>query len=94
MPFSPTVNIKGGGFMKIIAKGTRGAEFFYNPHSAHKVSRKSADTILSALNASNYDLKDSEVWHIYNVDSYDNAYYIAESQAFTIRKGKIYEKRC
>ena len=79
--------------MLILAKAIKGAEFFYNADSAHKVSKKSAQTIKDALNKIKYNLKDTETWYEYNVDSYDDAYYVAEYQRFTIYKGTIKERK-
>lgn len=79
--------------MKVIAKSLKGAEYMYNAESARKVSERSAETILEIVNEMKWRLKDNEVWAIHEVDRYDNAYYYAERQAFTIRKG-IVTARC
>lgn len=79
--------------MKIIAKSIKGQEFFYNARSARKVSDRSAEKILNVLNEMRWNLNDNEIWHIHEVDSYDNAYYYAQNQAFTIRNG-IVTARC
>ena len=79
--------------MLIIAKSVKGREFLYNAASARKVSKASAETILKVVNNHKYQLKDGEIWHIYEVDSYDNAYYYAQSRAFKIRKGVVSDCR-
>lgn len=79
--------------MKIIAQSATGAEFMYNPHTAHKVSKRSAVTIMNLLNACKYQLKEGTTWALHDVDMYDNAYYIAQEQRFTIRKGILKEYR-
>ena len=79
--------------MKVIAKSIKGREFLYDASSARKVSERSAEKILKVVNDMRWTLKDNEVWHIHDVDSYDNAYYYARNQAFTIRNG-IVTARC
>lgn len=78
--------------MKVIAKSVKGKEFLYKPETARKVSERSAKTILSVLNEMKWHLSDGEIWHIHDVDHYDNAYYYAQRQAFTIRKGVVSAK--
>jgi len=75
--------------MKVIAKSVKGHEFLYNAASARQVSNRSASVILKVLNEKRYQLKDNEVWHIHEVDSYDNAFYYAQNRAFKIRKGIV-----
>lgn len=79
--------------MLVIAKSKEGHEFLYNAASARKVSARSAETILKVLNDMRWRLKDGEIWHIHEVDEYDNAFYYAQRQAFTIRKGVV-SARC
>ncbi len=79
--------------MLVIAKSKAGHEFIYNAASARKVSARSAETILKVLNDMRWRLKDGEIWHIHEVDEYDNAFYYAQRQAFTIRKGVV-SARC
>lgn len=80
--------------MKIIAKSCKGKEFLYNAKSARKVSEKSAEKILNVLNSVKWDLKDDEIWHIHDVDEYDSAFWYAERQSFTIRKGIVTARTC
>lgn len=77
--------------MKILAKTHKGAEFMYNARSAHAVSERSAEKILEIINAHNYRInpEKGETWHLYDVDQYDNAFYYAQSQKFTIRNGIV-----
>ena len=79
--------------MKVIAKSVKGREFLYKADTARKVSNRSAETILKVLNEMKWRLNDDEVWYIHEVDEYDNAYYYAQRQAFTIRNG-IVSARC
>ena len=86
------LNGKGKNIMLVIAKSVKGKEFLYNAESARKVSKRSASAILSVLNEMKWRLSDNEVWHIHEVDEYDNAYYYAQRQAFTIRNGIVSAK--
>lgn len=79
--------------MTILAKSLEGKEFMYSARSAHKVSKASANLIRDNLNSIRYDLKDGEVWYIHEVDGYDNAYYFAENQGFSVYKGTIRRTR-
>lgn len=78
--------------MLVIAKSVKGKEFLYKANTARKVSARSANTILSVLNEMKWRLSDDEVWHIHEVDEYDNAYWYAQRQAFTIRNGVVSAK--
>ena len=84
---------KGKKTMLVIAKSIKGKEFLYRANTARKVSKASAEKILNVLNEMAWRLEKDEVWAIHEVDSYDNAYYYAQKQAFTIRKG-IVSARC
>lgn len=78
--------------MTILAKAIEGKEFLYNPRSAHEVSKAGADYIVQVLNEYRYQLKDGEVWHVYEIDEYDQiAYVCACGQKFTRRKGIVKE---
>jgi len=79
--------------MKVIAISAKGHEFLYKPSTAHKVSERSGRKIMDALNKAGYKLKENEVWHMHDVDCYDNAYAYASYQEFTIYKGSIRERR-
>lgn len=80
--------------MKVIAKTIKDREFMYNARSARKVSARSAETILKIVNDYKFllDTEKGEIWHIYDVDQYDNAYYYAQNQAFIIRNGVVTAK--
>lgn len=78
--------------MKILAKAIKGQEFMYSIRSAHKVSARSATVILDIVNKYRFQLKDNEIWHIYDVDEYDTAYDVAQFQSFTIRNGVVSAK--
>lgn len=77
--------------MKVIAKTIIGREYMYNARTARKVSARSAAVILEAVNQHKYllDTAENEIWHIYDVDEFDNAFYYAQSQSFTIRNGIV-----
>lgn len=75
--------------IKVIAKSYIGKEYIFSEKTAHKVSKNSAEKILKVLNSVRWNLKDGEVWHIYDVYEYDNAYEIAQTQKFSIRKGIV-----
>ena len=77
--------------MLILAVAPKGKEFLYRSSSAHSVPKASAYRIRDALNRAGHKLKDGEVWHLYEVGPYDNAYDIARYQSFSTRKGRIYE---
>ena len=73
----------------VVAKSAKGHEFLYSARSAHKVSKASANAICKALNEAGYHLNDGEVWHVHQVDKYDNAWVYAHAQEFRVRKGVI-----
>ena len=75
--------------MKIIAKAIKGSEFFYDVRTAHKVPQKYAEKVADALNGIGYKLNDKQVWHVYDVGSYEAAYLYAEGQRFTYGKTGI-----
>jgi hypothetical protein len=75
--------------MLVLAKSIEGQEFLYSARSARRVSARSAEKIRDAINAARWNLNEGEVWHLHEVDEYDNAFFYAERQSFTIRKGVI-----
>lgn len=79
--------------MKVLAISLKDHEFMYKAATAHKVSARSGESIMDALNKARYDLKENEVWHMHEVDSYDNAYSYATYQEFSVYKGNIRERR-
>lgn len=72
--------------MKIVAIAVKGHEYLYKASTAHKVPEKNAQKVADALNEVKYKLTEDRVWHVYDVDMYDNAYYYAEGQRFTCGK--------
>ena len=78
---------------KIIAKSVPGREFLYSPRSAHHVSKASANKILTVLNRTRYDLKDGEIWHVFDVDRFEYEGCLAYTQSFTIRNGIVSERK-
>ena len=79
--------------MKILAISCEGSEFFYRASTAHKVSKASANAICKALNEIRYNLKPGEVWHVHDVEGWENAGIYAETQAFRMYKGRLQEVR-
>lgn len=75
--------------MLVIAKSVKGKEFLYKADTARKVSKASAEKICEIVNDMKWRLEENEVWHIHEVDQYDDAYFYAERQAFTIRNGVV-----
>lgn len=69
-----------------IAKTIEGKEYKFSMSSAMLVSTKSKDLICESLNKSRYDLKEGQIWHIY-----ENDYYYDEQidKKATIRGGYI-----
>jgi len=79
--------------MVIVAKAKKGAEFLYNPRSAHSVKGLSAKSMAKFLNEQNHDLKPDEVWHTYDVGQFDVAYDYAAIQQFEKkRNGNVVKK--
>ena len=77
--------------MLVIAKSVKGKEFLYDPRTARKVSKASANYILEVVNKYKFllDSSDSEIWHIHEIDEYDAAFVYAQYQAFTVRNGIV-----
>lgn len=59
---------------KFIAIAPKGQEFVYRRSSMIAVPKTSAKAIADRLNELRYQLKDGEVWHIYDNDWYTNDY--------------------
>lgn len=79
--------------MLVLARSIKGAAFWYNAASAHEVPKRSAGKIRDILNRNNYQLKEGEEWYLHDVGYYDNGYYYAKSQRFTIYKGSVIDHR-
>ena len=77
--------------MLVIAKTYKGKEYIYSEKTSHAVSANSAEKILNVLNTVRWNLNDGQIWHIYDVDVWDNAFSYAQCQKFTIRKGIVKE---
>lgn len=75
--------------MYILAISQKGKEFFYNPKSARKVSKRSGELIADVCNKYNFLLKPGEIWFMHEIDQYDTAYEYALYQTFTIRNGIV-----
>ena len=78
--------------MLVLAKSSKGRDFYYSPRSAHRVSKRSAKTIAGILNE-NVNVVDNFEWITHEVGCLSEAYAWAESQAFVIRKGIVTERR-
>lgn len=78
----------------IIARTMQGSEFIYSTKSAHGVAKAKAAEVCSVLNNLRWKLSDGEVWHIYTVDEYDTAYYVADSKKFIYHRGGGITERC
>lgn len=72
--------------MVVVAIACKGQEFLYRSYTAHKVNENKADKIVELLNAAGYQLRGGEIWHKFNVASYDSAGVYAETQSFTLGK--------
>ena len=72
--------------MTVVARAIKGREFIYSAASAHRVSEKKAQTIADALNRAQYGITPEQVWFVYDVGPYDNAYAYGEMQGFQQRK--------
>ena len=75
--------------MTVLARAKVGSEYMYTVNSVHKVPKASARKIMDILNDVRWNLKDGEIWHIYEIDEYDSVYIYAETQRFSIRKGIV-----
>lgn len=75
--------------MMVVAISAKGHEFLYSAKTAHKVSKASAEKICKALNEAKYHLKDGDIWHVHEIDKYDNAWIYAHEQEFRVWKGNI-----
>lgn len=77
--------------MLVCAMSLKGKEFFYKANTARKVSKASAQKICDIANKCEflYSYHPGYVWHIYEVDQYDQAYEYAQFQKFTIRNGIV-----
>lgn len=59
---------------RFIAIAPKGQEYFYRRSSMIAVPESSAFEIAQALTRERYQIKDGEVWHVYENDNYSNMY--------------------
>ena len=74
---------------KFIAIAPRGAEYLYRRSSMIAVPKASAIKIMTALNSLRYQLKDGEVWHIYDNDWYTNDFISSEIKRYNNKKMSV-----
>lgn len=79
--------------MKIVALSKKGAEFMYDPTTAHKVPQTKAKEYADDLNACGYMVTDTAVWYVHDIDRYDMAYTYALCQEFYTYKHTLKEKK-
>lgn len=72
--------------MKVVARAVKGKEFLYSASSAHRVAENKAQKIADALNRAEWGITPEQVWFVYDVGMYDNAYAYGEMQGFQMRK--------
>lgn len=70
---------------KFIAIAPKGKEFLYRRSSMIAVPKSSAVKIMTTLNNLRYQLKDGEVWHIYDNDWYHNDHIDKEIKRYSNR---------
>ena len=75
-------------YQKFIAKAPIGKEFIYNRESAMYVAKASANEICEQLNKIRYNLKDGEIWHIYDATGYENYFILDVIKKY---KNRIYK---
>ena len=79
--------------MKIVALSKKGAEFLYDPTTAHKVPQTKAEEYANDLNACGYMTSDTAVCYVHDIDTYDTVYNDALCQEFYTHKHILKEKR-
>lgn len=79
--------------MLVVAVSVKGREFLYNPKTAHKVPKSSAQKICDICNSCKFMIKnpDIETWFIHEIDTYSSAYTYYLLQEFKIRNGSVKE---
>ena len=75
-------------YQKFIAKAPIGKEYVYNRESAMYVAKASAKEICEQLNKIRYNLKDGEIWHIYDASGYENYFILDVIKKY---KNRIYK---
>lgn len=71
---------------KVIAKTMEGNEYLYSKLASYKVAEKSAKAICKVLNDCKWQLKDGEIWHIYDVGEWELDFMNARFQRLTKKK--------
>ena len=71
---------------KFIAITKTGADYMYNPRTAHAVPASRVSIILDLLNRSRFMLKDGEQWHAYETGGGE---VYAAMQRFGFRSGHL-----
>lgn len=79
--------------MKVLAITKTGAEYLYKANTAHKVNAKKIEWVCGLLNRQKWGINDGEMWRVYEIDKYDNAYYYAQRQSFITGKRGTYERK-
>lgn len=73
--------------MKIVAITVKGHEWMYAAATAHRVAEKTAQKVCDALNSVRFHLKtDNDIWHVYDIGTYEYMDSYASFQKFTIGK--------
>ena len=67
---------------KFIAKAVQGQEFLFSRSSMIGVPASSALKIATALNNSKYELKEGQIWHVYDNDFYYNDFISREIKRY------------
>lgn len=67
---------------KFIAKAVKGQEFLFSRSSMIGVPASSALKIATALNNSKYELKEGQIWHVYDNDFYYNDFISREIKRY------------
>ena len=73
--------------MKLIAKTFKGKEYIYSKIDSYFVSDASSDKICKILNDNNYQLKENEIWHVYEHDHWTQDMFVQKKM--WLRKGMV-----
>jgi polysaccharide pyruvyl transferase WcaK-like protein len=74
---------------KLIAKTQTGTEFLHSKTNAFFATETSAQKIADILNKNNYQLKENELWHVYDFD-YTQDFYV--DKRIYLYKGSVKAK--
>ena len=72
--------------MVVVAIAVKGREYLYSAKTAHKVNAKKAVKIAEMLNAAAFKIDAGHVWHVFEIDAYDDASVWAADQEFQLGK--------